>query len=747
MHSVPPGESPPPPPRTCFGRDELIEKIVGLAGNLTPIALIGAGGIGKTSIVLTVLHHDRIKERFGDNRRFIRCDEFPASHTHLLNRLSEVTGAGVENPESLAPLRPFLLSRKIILVLDNAESILDPLQTNARGVYAIVEELSQFGNICLCVTSRISTVPPACDTLNIPTLSTEAARDTFYRIYKNGGRSDLIDGILDQLDFHPLSIALLATVAHHDRWCIERLGEEWERQQTDVLRTKHGTSLAATIELSLSSPMFQELGPGARELLGVVAFFPQGINENNLDWLFPTLPNRTTVFDHFCVLSLVYRSNGFITMLAPLRDYLCPKDPTSSPLLSATKDHYFCRLSVLVEPGEQGFEEARWIMSEDVNVERLLNIFTSIDTNSAESWDACSNFMRHLYWHKPRLVTLGPKIEGLPDDHPSKPQCLHRLSRLFHSVGDHAESKRLLIHNLKLRRERGEDFQVAETLRFMSEADQLLGHHEEGIQRVKEALVVYGRLNNKMGQAHARQRLGQLLYEDKQFDAAEEATSEALHLFSDKHDQFEVCKCRRILGNICHSRGEIEKAIDHFKTALGIASSFDWADPLVWIHYSLAELFFGENRFDDAHVHVGHAKSHATNDPYGLGRVMELQAGFWYKQHMLQEAKSEALRAADLYEKIGTVKDAEHCSVLLRKIEEAASDEIDSSGELAETVPLSTPVDLPFSAHGTGRHVASLFRHNHQPRVRTDIPFLAIVPSIFAITSYPPPFLKDFLSW
>ena len=44
------GESPPPAPRACFGRDELIEEIVGLIENLTPIALIGPGGIGKTSV-------------------------------------------------------------------------------------------------------------------------------------------------------------------------------------------------------------------------------------------------------------------------------------------------------------------------------------------------------------------------------------------------------------------------------------------------------------------------------------------------------------------------------------------------------------------------------------------------------------------------------------------------------------------------------------------------------------------------
>ena len=124
-----------------------------------------------------------------------------------------------------------------------------------------------------------------------------------------------------------------------------------------MLHTQHDESLAAAIELSLVSPMFQKLGPETRVLLGIIAFFPQGIDENNLDWLFPTIPNRTRVFDGFCTLSLTHRSNGFVTMLAPLRDYLCHKDPASSPLFCATKDNYLRRLSVRIDPGRPGFEE------------------------------------------------------------------------------------------------------------------------------------------------------------------------------------------------------------------------------------------------------------------------------------------------------------------------------------------------------------------------------------------------------
>ena len=656
---------PPPAPKAFFGRDVLVEEIIDLVGQFKPIALIGAGGIGKTSIALTILHHHRIKNRFGDNRRFIRCDKFTPSLPNFLAQISKVVGASIKNPEDLTSLRPFLSSKDIVLFLDNAESILDPYGTDAREIYTVVEELGDFDNICLGITSRLSAVPPHFKRLIIPTLSMEPACDLFYSIYNDGGQSEIISDLVRRLDFHALSVTLLATASSHNMWDYDRLAEEWGAQRARMLRTDHNRSLAATIELSLASPTFRNLGPGARELLGVIAFFPQGIDKNNLVWLFPDIPDIKSTFDRFCALSLTYRNNNFTTMLAPIRDYLAPANSKPPPLLCATRDHYFTRLSVDIHPDKPGFQEARWIVSEDVNVEHLLDTFTSADMNTDDAWEACGNFLEHLHWHKPRKTILVQKVEALPDGHQAKPKCLFGVAGLFDGLGNVAERKRLLVQTLGLERERANDFRIALTLNELSDANRLLDHYGEGIQQAEEALGIYERLGDKIGQADSLNSLTFVLLENKQLDAAENVAFRTINLISEGGQEFILCQCHRSLGHIYESKGETKKAIHHFETAISIATPFDRHPQLFWIHLSLVQLFRDERRFDEANNHIAQAKSHTADNAYYLARAMDDQARIWRSQGRLEDAKLEALGALEIFENLGAVQDAERVRGLL----------------------------------------------------------------------------------
>lgn len=174
-----------------------------------------------------------------------------------------------------------------------------------------------------------------------------------------------------------------------------------------------------------------------------------------------------------------YRSSGFITTLAPLRDYLFPEDPKSPPPLRAAKGGYFTRLSVDIGPTQPDLGGwAQWITSEDINVQHLLDVFNA---NSDDVWKACVGFVRHPYWHKTRLTVLRSEIEGLPCDCRSKLVCLFEFSRILVSIGHRTECKHLLTHTLKLKRERGDDHSVAHTLRDLSGVNKLMGLPREGI--------------------------------------------------------------------------------------------------------------------------------------------------------------------------------------------------------------------------------------------------------------------------
>ena len=131
-----------------------------------------------------------------------------------------------------------------------------------------------------------------------------------------------------------------------------------------------------------------------------------------------------------------------------------------------------------------------------------------------------------------------------------------------------------------------------------------------------------------------------------------------------------LCQSLRLLGAIYQSKGEIEKAVHNFEAAPGIASSFGWHGELFEIHAVLALLFLDEERFDDTYVHAVRAKSYAAEDACNLGYAIMLQALIWHRQDRVKEAKSEVLRAAEFFQKLGSSWGMERCKKLLKRIQE-----------------------------------------------------------------------------
>src|ERR1700761_6692944 len=66
---------PPPPPQIFFGRNTTLEHLLHVFESAKPnpfyIAILGAGGIEKTVLGVTFIHHPFITRHFGDFRWFL----------------------------------------------------------------------------------------------------------------------------------------------------------------------------------------------------------------------------------------------------------------------------------------------------------------------------------------------------------------------------------------------------------------------------------------------------------------------------------------------------------------------------------------------------------------------------------------------------------------------------------------------------------------------------------------------------
>ena len=130
----------------------------------------------------------------------------------------------------------------------------------------------------------------------------EPACDTFYGFHKCCGRSNRTDSVLEQLDDH--------TIYHPPRHLRNKTSGTDQRMGETTGR--NASRPVATIELSLTSPISRGLDSDTGGLLGVIAYFPRGVGEKNINWLSPTVSDG---LDILCILSLVlvYRNDRMLT--------------------------------------------------------------------------------------------------------------------------------------------------------------------------------------------------------------------------------------------------------------------------------------------------------------------------------------------------------------------------------------------------------------------------------------------------
>ena len=305
-----------------------MNEVLDFTDQVASTALFGPIGVGKSSVALTLLHHHRTEVEFGRNRYFMHCNNLTNSLGDFLERLSDTIQAN--RTTDIAQLRSHLESSPpLILLLDGVDLILDPLAPGAKDILATIEEFGSYENVCLLTTSRIYPDIPGFHRVEVPTLSEDSGRDTFYGLC-NMSRSPAVDDLIARLDFHPFSIDFVANSVRENNWDEVMLLKAWNDNQS-TLKTKYRQHLKDAMEPFLLSPTIQDIGTTAHTVLGAVAAYPRGFEERRLQNTFANITGLEAAVNVLCKFSLIYRQDGFVKALSPFQFYFLESLPVEPP--------------------------------------------------------------------------------------------------------------------------------------------------------------------------------------------------------------------------------------------------------------------------------------------------------------------------------------------------------------------------------------------------------------------------------
>src|ERR1700761_7129018 len=112
----------PSMPKIFHGRESELSDILQLFTHNAPrIAILGAGGMGKTSLARAVLHHPDISHKYGDCRIFVACD-VASTMAELVSLIANYLGLKPGKNPSQQIIHHFASRPPILLILDNLET-------------------------------------------------------------------------------------------------------------------------------------------------------------------------------------------------------------------------------------------------------------------------------------------------------------------------------------------------------------------------------------------------------------------------------------------------------------------------------------------------------------------------------------------------------------------------------------------------------------------------------------------------
>ncbi|KAJ7755425.1 P-loop containing nucleoside triphosphate hydrolase protein [Mycena metata] len=275
----------PAEPKIFHGRDSELADILKLFRQGTPrIAILGAGGMGKTSLARTVVHHEEVTTKYHGNRFFVTCDT-ASSKPELAGLIGAHLGLKPGKDLTRAVLQHFSSSPPSLLILDNLETVWEPTKSR-QEIEEFLSLLTDINSLALMITMRGAERPSNVQWTRpflrpLQPLAQDAARKMFIDIVDDKHPLEEVDQVLCLTDNMPLSISLLAHLV--DMEGCKKILSRWETEKTSLISDGYDkkSNLELSISLSLSSSRIAST-PQAQDLLALLSMLPDGLSDVEL---------------------------------------------------------------------------------------------------------------------------------------------------------------------------------------------------------------------------------------------------------------------------------------------------------------------------------------------------------------------------------------------------------------------------------------------------------------------------------
>ncbi|KAJ6600489.1 hypothetical protein DFH09DRAFT_1070282 [Mycena vulgaris] len=339
----------PSEPKIFHGRELELSIIIQAFHQGTPrIAILGAGGMGKTSLARAVLHHEEVTARYGQHRFFVACDTV-STHLQLASLIGSYVGLKPARDLTQALFHLFASGPPSLLLLDNLETIWEPAESH-RDLEGFLALLTDIPHLALIITMRGAERPskvrwthPFLEPLK--PLTQEAARQTFIDIADDSYDWKDVEKILILADNMPLAVDLLAHLVDYEG--ISNVLTRWETERTSLISEGYdkGSNLNLSISMSLSSPRITSLD--ARHLLSLLSILPDGLSDGELLQVKFPIEHILACKTALLRTSLAYTDDQRrLRTLVPIREYMEKNYPPSNHHVRALLGHFHALLEV-----------------------------------------------------------------------------------------------------------------------------------------------------------------------------------------------------------------------------------------------------------------------------------------------------------------------------------------------------------------------------------------------------------------